>query len=55
MASVGENTATRRREKLEAMQLQIEHGSLTVRQMTAEERKLNPRRPSKPLRKPRSA
>jgi hypothetical protein len=53
MPSFAQNEAARRQEKLEAMQVQIERGSLTVRQMTAAERKLNPPRPDKPLRKRR--
>jgi hypothetical protein len=51
MASVADRAAERRQAKLEDIQRQIEAGSLTVRKMTAEERKLYPPRPAKPRRK----
>jgi hypothetical protein len=40
-----------RRAKLQEIQRQIEAGSLTVRKMTAEERRRYPPRPPKPRRK----
>ena len=40
-----------RQEKLDEIQLQIDRGSLTVRAMTAKERKLYPPRTATPLRK----
>jgi hypothetical protein len=51
MASTADRAAERRRAKLEEVQRQIETGSLTVRKMTAEERKQYPPRPPKPRRK----
>ena len=53
MASIAERMAAQRQEKLDNIQVQIERGSLTVRKMTAAERKLNPPRPDKPLGKRR--
>jgi hypothetical protein len=50
MASIADR-AEQRRAKLQEIQRQIEAGSLTVRKMTAEERKRNPPRPPKPRRK----
>jgi hypothetical protein len=41
----------RRRQKLEEVQAQIRSGSLTVRQMTPEERKQNPPAPPRPKRR----
>jgi hypothetical protein len=41
----------RRQEKLDLVQQQIEEGSLTIRQMTPEERKKYPPRPRKPRKK----
>jgi hypothetical protein len=55
MSSIAENAAARRREKLELIQIQIDSGSLTVRKMTAQERRLNPPRPSKSRRNYRPA
>ena len=49
--SIAERAADQRRGKLEEIERLIEAGSLTVREMTAEERKLYPPRPTK-LRKP---
>ena len=40
--------AERRRVKLEEMERQLKEGSLTIRKMTAEERKRFPPRPAKP-------
>ena len=51
MSSVAERAALKRQEKLEEIQLQIDRGSLTVRAMTAKERKLYPPRTATPLRK----
>jgi hypothetical protein len=51
MGSLAESAARRRQEKLDEVQLQIERGSLTVRAMTPEERKLYPPRTATPLRK----
>jgi hypothetical protein len=51
MASQADRAAAKRLEKLEEIQRQLESGSLTVRQMTEEERKLNPPRPPKPPRR----
>jgi hypothetical protein len=48
-----ERSEERRREKLAAMQEQIEQGTLTVRKMTAEERTALPPRPTAPKRRPR--
>ena len=49
--SIAERAADERRVKLEEIDRLIEAGRLTVRKMTAEERKLYPPRPTK-LRKP---
>ena len=49
--STAERAADQRRVKLEEIQRQIEAGSLTVRRMTAKERRLYPPQPDKP-RKP---
>jgi hypothetical protein len=51
VSSLSDRAAEQRRAKLEDIQRQIEAGSLTVRTMTAAERKLNPPRPPKPRRK----
>jgi hypothetical protein len=51
MASIADHKAEQRRAKLQEIQRQIEAGSLTVRKMTAEERKNHPPRPPKPRRK----
>lgn len=51
MASIADRAAEQRRAKLEDIQRQIESGSLKVRKMTAEERKLYPPKPAKPRRK----
>jgi hypothetical protein len=56
MASLAENRAARRQEKLDNIVALIEGGTLTVRQMTAAERKLNPARTETPLpKRPRRA
>jgi hypothetical protein len=51
VGSVAENRAALRQEKLADIQRQSKGGTLTIRQMTAAERKLNPPRPDRPLRK----
>jgi uncharacterized membrane-anchored protein len=45
--SAREREEAKRLEKLEAMQKQIDEGSLTVRKMTPEEKKLSDARPKK--------
>jgi hypothetical protein len=45
MKTPREREAERRKEKLAAMQEQIESGALKVRKMTAKERKAHPPRP----------
>jgi hypothetical protein len=52
MTSQKERNEKRRREKLAAIQDQIEDGTLTVRKMTSEERAAHPPRP-KPARRRR--
>ena len=47
MASAAERAAERRQEKLDDIKKQVKDGSLTIRKMTAEERKANPPRPPK--------
>jgi hypothetical protein len=51
MAFVADRVAEERQAKLQEIQRQIEAGSLTVRKMTAEERKRYPPRPPKRRRK----
>jgi hypothetical protein len=51
MATQADRAAEQRRVKLEDLERQIKSGSLTVRQMTQEERKRYPPRPSKGRRK----
>lgn len=53
MKTQQERAAERRKEKLEQIAEQVKDGSLTVRQMTKEERELNPPAPPRPARKPR--
>ena len=48
-----EREEAKKAEKLEAMQKQIEAGSLVVRKMTPEEKKASDARPKKEPRKPR--
>ncbi len=43
-----ERAEERRVEKLEIVRQQVESGSLVIRQMTDEERRLNPPRPGRP-------
>jgi hypothetical protein len=53
--SQADRAAEKRRVKLEDVQRQVEDGSLTIRKMTAEERKRFPAKPaSEPRRKPRA-
>jgi hypothetical protein len=51
VSSLADRAAEQRRAKLEDIQRQIAAGSLTVRPMTAAERKQNPPRPPKTRRK----
>ena len=53
MKTQREREDEKRRAKLEAVQQQVEEGSLTIRQMTPEERKKYPK-PDQPRRKKRS-
>jgi hypothetical protein len=46
-----DRAAEKRRVKLEDVQRQLEDGSLTIRKMTAEERKRFPPKPADPRRK----
>ena len=48
MVTQADRAAEKRRAKLEDVQRQVEEGSLTIRKMTAEERKRYPPRPAKP-------
>jgi hypothetical protein len=48
-----ERAEEKRQEKLEQVRLQLETGSLVIRQMTAEERLQYPVRPLPPRRQPR--
>jgi len=45
MKTQRERNDEKRREKLAAIQEQVEQGTLTIRKMTPEERKANPPRP----------
>jgi len=47
MLTQADRAAERRRAKLEDIRQQVKDGSLTIRKMTAEERKRYPPRPSK--------
>ncbi len=53
MRTQRERDAEKRLEKLEEIQRQVTDGTLTVRQMTDEERERNPPAPPRPARKPR--
>jgi hypothetical protein len=53
MATQADRAAEQRRVKLEEVQRQIDAGSLKVRKMTAEERKLYPPSPPGPAKKRR--
>lgn len=54
MITQADRAAEKRRAKLEDVQRQIEEGSLTIRKMTAEERKRFPPKVAEPARKRRS-
>ncbi|MGD1057193.1 MAG: hypothetical protein ABR992_07245 [Solirubrobacteraceae bacterium] len=54
MSTQADRAAEKRRVKLEDVQRQVKEGSLTIREMTAKERKLFPPRPPDARRKPRS-
>jgi hypothetical protein len=47
MITQADRAAERRRVKLEEIQRQVKDGSLTIRKMTAQERKRYPARPAK--------
>lgn len=51
MITQADRAAEKRRVKLEDVQRQVKEGSLTIRKMTAEERKRYPPKPSTPRRK----
>jgi hypothetical protein len=51
MLTQADRAAEKRRVKLEDVQRQVEDGSLTIRKMTAEERKRFPPKPAEPRRK----
>jgi hypothetical protein len=51
MITQADRAAEKRRVKLEDVQRQVKEGSLTIRKMTAEERKRYPPKPSKAGRK----
>lgn len=53
MKTQQERAAERRAQKLEQIAEQVKDGSLTVRQMTPEERERHPPAPPRPPRKPR--
>jgi len=52
MLTQADRAAEKRRVKLAEIEEQVKDGSLTIRAMTAAERKLYPPRPSAPRRKP---
>jgi hypothetical protein len=51
MLTQADRVAERRRVKLEDVQRQLKDGSLTIRKMTAEERRRHPARPVKARRR----
>jgi hypothetical protein len=55
MLTQADRAAEKRRAKLEDVQRQVEDGSLTIRKMTAEERKRFPVKATEPRRKRRSS
>jgi hypothetical protein len=55
MLTQADRAAEKRRVKLEDVQRQLKDGSLTIRKMSAEERKRFPPRPADARRKSRSA
>ncbi|HEY4809833.1 MAG TPA: hypothetical protein VIH71_02130 [Solirubrobacteraceae bacterium] len=54
MSTQADRAAEKRRVKLEDVQRQVKEGSLTIREMTPQERKQFPPQPPDPRRKPRS-
>jgi hypothetical protein len=54
MLTQADRAAEKRRAKLEDVQRQVDDGSLKIRKMTADERKLFPPKPADARRKPRS-
>jgi hypothetical protein len=50
MLTQADRAAERRREKLEEIRSQVKDGSLTIRKMTAAERKRYPQQPPRPSR-----
>jgi hypothetical protein len=50
MKTARERAEEKRQEKLELIREQVESGDLTIREMTAEERRRYPPRPSRPKR-----
>jgi hypothetical protein len=54
MLTQADRAAEKRRAKLEDVERQVKDGSLTIRKMTAEERKRFPPKPADARRKPRS-
>jgi hypothetical protein len=54
MKTQADRAAEKRKLKLKDVQRQVKEGSLTIRQMTAKERKRFPPRPSKPTKGSRS-
>ncbi|MGA2453439.1 MAG: hypothetical protein ABSG93_07965 [Solirubrobacteraceae bacterium] len=55
MITQADRAAEKRRVKLQDVQRQIEEGSLTIRKMTAEERKRFPPKTAEPRRKRRAS
>jgi hypothetical protein len=55
MVTQADRAAEKRRAKLEDVQRQVEEGSLTIRKMTAEEKKRFPPKPADPRRKRRAS
>jgi hypothetical protein len=53
MKTQAERTAEKRLVKQQELQRQLDEGSLTIRAMTAQERKRFPPRPSRPAKAPR--
>jgi hypothetical protein len=54
MVTQADRAAEKRRAKLEDVQRQVDEGSLTIRKMTAEEKKRFPPKPADPRRKRRA-
>jgi hypothetical protein len=54
MVTQADRAAEKRRAKLEDVQRQVAEGSLTIRKMTAEEKKRFPPKPADPRRKRRA-